>query len=292
LRELRALDAIEQERVQVGAQRDDVAARLAALPAPRRSVLGRIKDPHAAERPPVSCRRRRRSSTDRARHPTRPSDRDDASLPAIRDERDALDRREGQVQREAHELLDQLVNREIVASPAWACETFGERPDNPRPREQWDRGVRAVARFRIQHDVAEEIPAPVRSRAVTKRAARGDRPRVLSRRSRSGSAAASTAAAPRTAAPTSSFSFAVHCARDGNARRLLECDELDVERAACALKLPTAELAVARAQHAPRAAAAGLVGRSTRCRVDARSGAEYAPARRRQPLAGCPSRAR
>ena len=50
LRELRELDAVEQERAQVRGQRDDVAARLAALPAPQRGVLGRTKDPHAAER--------------------------------------------------------------------------------------------------------------------------------------------------------------------------------------------------------------------------------------------------
>src|SRR4051812_45450523 len=50
LRQLREVDAVEQERAQVRGQRDDVAARLASLPAPQRSVLGRTKDSHAAER--------------------------------------------------------------------------------------------------------------------------------------------------------------------------------------------------------------------------------------------------
>jgi hypothetical protein len=80
------------------------------------------------------------------------------NLPAAREERDALDRREGQLQREACELLDQLAERDVVAPPIWARDTFGERPDNLRARAQWDRGVRVVARYRVEHDVPGEVP--------------------------------------------------------------------------------------------------------------------------------------
>jgi conjugative relaxase-like TrwC/TraI family protein len=159
LRELRELDAIEQERAQVAAQREDVAARLAGLPAPRRTVLGRIKDPHAAERAHLSAAvdgaDRQLTALDSQRDGRIATT---ANLPAARDERDALDRREGQLQREARELLDQLAEHDVVTPPAWARDTFGERPDNPRARERWNRGVRAVARYRILHDLPSEIP--------------------------------------------------------------------------------------------------------------------------------------
>ena len=35
---------------------------------------------------------------------------------------------------------------------------FGERPAHPRQGEQYDRGVREVARYRIEHDVLDETP--------------------------------------------------------------------------------------------------------------------------------------
>ena len=171
LRELRELDAVEQERAQVRGQRDDVAARLASLPAPQRSVLGRTKDPHAAERARLAAAvdgaDRQLAALDSQRDRLTAAT---GGLPAARDERDALDRREGQLQREARELLDQLAERDVVAPPSWARETFGERPDNPRAGEQWDRGVRAVARYRVEHDVPDEIPGlgpepPDRTRA-------------------------------------------------------------------------------------------------------------------------------
>ena len=159
VRALRELDAVEQESAQVRGQRDDVAARLAALPAPQRGVLGRTKDPHAAERARLAAAvdgaDRQLAALDSQRDRLTAAT---GGLPAARDERDALDRREGQLQREAHELRDQIAERDVVAPPAWARETFGERPTHPRAGEQWDRGVRAIARYRVEHDVPDEIP--------------------------------------------------------------------------------------------------------------------------------------
>jgi conjugative relaxase-like TrwC/TraI family protein len=159
VRELRELDAVEQESAQVRGQRDDVAARLVALPASQRGVLGRTKDPHAAERARLAAAvdgaDRQLVALDSQRDRLTAAT---GGLPAARDERDALDRREGQLQREAHDLHDRLAERDVVAPPAWARETFGERPAHPRAGEQWDRGVRAVARYRVEHDVPDEIP--------------------------------------------------------------------------------------------------------------------------------------
>jgi hypothetical protein len=55
-------------------------------------------------------------------------------------------------------LVNQLAERDVVAPPTWAREMFGERPAHPRDGGQWDRGVRAVARYRVEHDVPAGIP--------------------------------------------------------------------------------------------------------------------------------------
>jgi hypothetical protein len=122
-------------------------------------VLGRTKDPHAAERARLAAAvdgADRQLAALNSQHTRLTAA--TAGLPAARDERDGLDRREGQLQRDARELLDRLAERDVVTPPAWARDTLGDRPDNPRAREQWDRGVRAIARYRVEHDVASEIP--------------------------------------------------------------------------------------------------------------------------------------
>jgi hypothetical protein len=78
-------------------------------------------------------------------------------LPAAHDEREALDESEGELRRAVRELCDQLVERDVIAPPAWARATFGERPAGVRAAEQWDRGVRAIGRFRVEHGVADDV---------------------------------------------------------------------------------------------------------------------------------------
>jgi conjugative relaxase-like TrwC/TraI family protein len=159
LRALRELDAVEQETEQLQGQRDNVAARLASLPRPQRTVLGRTKDPHAAQRAHLSAaidgadRQLTALASQRDRLLTATN-----GLPAAREERDTLDRRENQLQREARELRDELAERDVIAPPAWAIKTFGERPSHGRAGEQWDRGVRTIARYRIDHDIPDNIP--------------------------------------------------------------------------------------------------------------------------------------
>ncbi len=159
LRELRALDAVEQECAQVRCQREDAAARLATLSGPRRTVLGRTKDPSAPERARLMAavdgadrqlaalqvqRDRMVAVTD--------------GLPAARDKRDVIDRWEHQLRHQAGELLDALAEWDVMTPPAWACDMFGAPPDNPRAQGQWARGVRAIARYRGEHDVPAETP--------------------------------------------------------------------------------------------------------------------------------------
>jgi hypothetical protein len=96
MRELRQLDRVAAERVGVAAQRDDTAARLEALPAPERTLLGRTRDPHAAERARLAAAVRAADQLALDQHAAR-LERDVGPVQAVRDERDGLDRRLAQL---------------------------------------------------------------------------------------------------------------------------------------------------------------------------------------------------
>jgi hypothetical protein len=70
-------------------------------------------------------------------------------------EREGLRRALTQLTREHTEIRDELVEREVHSPGAWAGRAFGERPDEPRPRKEWEQGVRHVARYRLQYDVTD-----------------------------------------------------------------------------------------------------------------------------------------
>jgi cell filamentation protein len=42
--------------------------------------------------------------------------------------------------------------------PAWATDLLGERPENPRHAERFDRALAAVHRYRAKHQLAPEVP--------------------------------------------------------------------------------------------------------------------------------------
>ena len=159
LDELRQLDAIEAERARVDGQRRDVIHRLEALPDARRSLLGRDRDSHAAERArlnaSVAAAHQQIAALDTQagrlqRMLGRPS--------AIREERAGLDHRSSELEHETRRIRDELAERVVASRPSWARELFGERPQQYRRAEHWDRGVREVARYRIEYRIEDRTP--------------------------------------------------------------------------------------------------------------------------------------
>ena len=159
LRELRQLDAIAAEREQLRAQRDAAAERLQAVPGPERRAFGRAHDPHAAERTRLAAavgagdQQLAALDSQAAR-----LQRDLGSAGDIRGERDGLDRRIAQLERDTRTLRDELAERDVEQPPAWAREMFGARPEQYRRAEYYDRGVREVARYRLEHHVVDATP--------------------------------------------------------------------------------------------------------------------------------------
>jgi len=159
LAELRQLDAIITEHGRAADQRRDIDERLQALPVPSRSVFGRIRDPRAAERARLTAglaaadQQLAALDTQAAR-----VERTLGRPAAIREEHAGLDRRIAELEHDMRQLRDELAEREVAAQPTWARELFGDRPEQYKRGEHWDRGVRTVARYRIEHRINPGAP--------------------------------------------------------------------------------------------------------------------------------------
>ncbi|MGI8622654.1 MAG: AAA family ATPase, partial [Solirubrobacteraceae bacterium] len=159
LAELRQLEQVAAERDRVAGQRHDLDDRLQVLPVPSRSVLGRARDPSAVERARLTAGRAAADqqitaldtqATRLERTLGRPA--------AIRDEHAGLDARISEVEHDTRQLRDQLAEHEVAAQPAWARELLGERPEQYKRAEHYDRGVRDVARYRIEQHLDPDTP--------------------------------------------------------------------------------------------------------------------------------------
>jgi hypothetical protein len=154
-RQLQRIEDLNVRATTLSSKCEQTTERLGELPASRRR-LGREHDPHAVERTHLT------NALQAGRHELddvlAQRDRLEQELgdPAeIRAERDGLQRALAQHTREHTEIRNKLAERELHAPGAWARATFGERPDEPRPREVWENAVRQAARYRVQYDILD-----------------------------------------------------------------------------------------------------------------------------------------
>ena len=159
LAELRQLDAITADRARVQSQRDDVADRLQQLPAPARSALGRTRDPHAAERArltaAVAAADQQIAALDNQAERLQ---RTIGPAAAIQEERAGLQARIAELDHDVRQIRDELAEHDVANPPAWTHELLGPRPEQYRRAEYWDRAIREVARYRIEHHVDASTP--------------------------------------------------------------------------------------------------------------------------------------
>ncbi len=154
-RQLQRIEDLDSRAITLSSQREQLAERLAGLPEPRRR-LGREQDPHAIERTHLasalagSDRELDGVLTQRSR-----LERELGDPAEIRAERDGLQHALTLSTREHTELRNELAERELHTPSAWVEDTFGERPDDRRPREVWENGVRQAARYRAQYDITD-----------------------------------------------------------------------------------------------------------------------------------------
>jgi hypothetical protein len=63
---------------------------------------------------------------------------------------------EWQSAREHDRARDEVAEREFLTPAPWVRDGFGEPPDQTWAREQWEEGVRRVARYRAEHEITDQ----------------------------------------------------------------------------------------------------------------------------------------
>lgn len=53
---------------------------------------------------------------------------------------------------------DELADREVAARPRWLHDTLGEPPPGDAGRREWDQAARSLARYRVEEDLADDVP--------------------------------------------------------------------------------------------------------------------------------------
>jgi conjugative relaxase-like TrwC/TraI family protein len=152
---LRRIEDLDARAATITTQREQLAARLAAVPAPRRR-LGREHDPHTVERANLTSalhageRELHATLTQRQRLARELGDPAEA-----RAEREGIQRALAHITGERTQLRDELAKRELHNPGAWVRATLGERPEQPRAREVWENAVRHAARYRAEHTITD-----------------------------------------------------------------------------------------------------------------------------------------
>ena len=155
------LDAKERDLI---AQRTEREASLSALEPPMRR-LGYVRDAHAEERAFLQTaiglddRALSEIRADRARLRRELGDPDQ-----IRSEREGIENAIVDARRDHAQVRDVLAEQAIERRPDWLSQILGERPDSDRERGTWDQAARALANFRLDHDISDDHvpfgPAP------------------------------------------------------------------------------------------------------------------------------------
>ena len=73
----------------------------------------------------------------------------------VRSERDSIDNAIQSVRRDHDRLRDALAGGMIERQTAWLLAALGQRPGSAPEAGTCDRAARAIARFRLDHDVAD-----------------------------------------------------------------------------------------------------------------------------------------
>ncbi|MHB8695908.1 MAG: ATP-dependent DNA helicase, partial [Solirubrobacteraceae bacterium] len=153
---LARFDELDAKARDLGAKRSEHEDQLAALGRPA-TRFGRVRDPHATERAflqtaiEMDAAALSDIAAERGRLQRELGDPDQ-----VRSELDGIENALTELRREHDRVRDVLVLRDVEREPGWLTDPLGQRPAGLRERETWDRAARAVASFRLDHDVIDE----------------------------------------------------------------------------------------------------------------------------------------
>ena len=149
------VDEIDARLLDLAERHRSCAQQLAGLPEPSRSWRGRVNDPDLVDRVRLRSilggvgEQRERLSAERARLARELGD-----PQQVHSELAGLDRALGPLEADYRALRDELATREVASPSPWVGLAFGARPEDWRG-ETWDRAVRDLAAYRLDHDIAD-----------------------------------------------------------------------------------------------------------------------------------------
>ena len=158
-RPLARFDALDAKERELTIEHEQHAARLAALDPPTRR-LGRVRDAHADERSfLVTALEMDERALSEVRSERTRLRRELGDPDQVRSEREGIEAAIDQLHQDYHQVRDALADRLLDRRPRWLTEALGDRPEHDRESETWDRAARAIAAFRLDHDISDSRTA-------------------------------------------------------------------------------------------------------------------------------------
>ena len=154
-RELQRVEDLDARAITLTTQREQITQRLDDLPQPRRR-LGREHDPNPVERAHLTgALQAADHELDAVLSQRERVARELGEPNEVRAERDGLQRALTQLTREHTEVRDSSPSARCMPPAPGPREPLGERPADPRLRNEWEQAVRQAARYRVQYDISD-----------------------------------------------------------------------------------------------------------------------------------------
>jgi conjugative relaxase-like TrwC/TraI family protein len=154
-RQLQRIEDLDARALTLTAQHGQIKQRIDDLPQPRRR-LGREQDLNSLERAHLTgALQAADRELDAVLSQRERLARELGDPSEIRAERDGVKSALTQLTREHTAIRDELAEREVHAPGAWAARAFGQLPDEPQARKEWERRVRQVVRYRLQYNFTD-----------------------------------------------------------------------------------------------------------------------------------------
>ena len=158
--ELARIEALDERALLLTTQRDQAREQLERTPPAPRRRLGRGEDPHLLARTRLaSTLNLTEQELERVLSERATAVRELGQPDAVRQERDALTARVGELSRNIRRCATSSPSVSSAAAPAWATRALGERPEGRSEAARWDRAARAIARYRLQYEVSDSADA-------------------------------------------------------------------------------------------------------------------------------------
>jgi hypothetical protein len=77
----------------------------------------------------------------------------------VRSEREGIEAAIEPLQHDYDQVRDVLADGLLDRRPRWLTETLGDRPEHDRESDTWVRAARAIAAFRLDHDISDSHTA-------------------------------------------------------------------------------------------------------------------------------------